>query len=926
MSGLESKVTYLHIPSDYGEYLGGLRWAADALEAADGTTVAVLDEVLQILEGAFAGPAAPPFAYVVTLLYAIKGPTGAVGVPAGWIWFRLREAYQAARGAEGRSRNTGLLIAELCRGLPGLGPPFPIRDVVALAHLRRRSPKSLEPVPSPPLAPDTLLASVGEVLQGYESADLVHWFRHGCGRVAAGEQLAEPVESLAQRLAQLVALARKNPRLAGAASLVPAFDAALTLPPRRRSRSEIPQGGYADVSTRGDPGRLLPSQLALDPDDFIRRFAENELLFFEREEPRAARTPDRVLLLDQGVRTWGSVRLGLAGAALALLAKAPKYGGATRLVTTGGDAIDWADTAAATIADVLQASDLSETPAAALRTVLGEPGPDVGRDIVLLTHPRALAERVVVEACRAKGPADRLFYLTLDAPGRAELGEWATAGPVAVRSFKVDLAAAEAVPAAAAPRPRPAVAHPTAWTGDVEPVPFPFRPGLIAEPILLGFSAEGDVCVAVSRSGIPHAIRTDGSPVEVLPRAFHGRAVLRKVEAVLGVANGVVLGGLLTTGPGASQTIIPEVESPAVFYVAAHYDFGTRRVRVHGFGRVTTGPTSWHAWGDLNCVVCRHWARPAEGETIDLDTCEIYVVGVAHTISRRPPIAWQRAEAGSPPHDLRQSDTAPGWPGLHQDGPALRVTGADPPWDTFTPLSDGEPILNRETIGPAQLAGSVLALGLFSRDRGHALLICRGPTGAVLSYGLRLDGMFLFALTPRGDRIAYRGAKGHVRVADTASAAQELAVAGPARLHNTMRVGLKERPFELIIGVGNVDHRFTVEAGRLRHHPARPVTLPPPGRPDERLVTLTGYDPARFVPTEAATRDRLVAVLDRLGQVLLTTRTGDIVAVFLVRRGRAAAWLPAGVFWGDPALIGGGPSPDAEERIGRAILEHTGAK
>jgi len=38
-----------------------------------------------------------------------------------------------------------------------------------------------------------------------------------------------------------------------------------------------------------------------------------------------------------------------------------------------------------------------------------------------------------------------------------------------------------------------------------------------------------------------------------------------------------------------------------------------------------------------------------------------------------------------------------------------------------------------------------------------------------------------------------------------------------------------------------------------------------------------------------------------------------------VRRERAAAWIPGGVFWGTSALIGGPATPDAEKKIGRAI-------
>ena len=44
-------------------------------------------------------------------------------------------------------------------------------------------------------------------------------------------------------------------------------------------------GGYADVTTNGPPDRLLPSQFALDEWDFLRRYADHELLYFRREEP-----------------------------------------------------------------------------------------------------------------------------------------------------------------------------------------------------------------------------------------------------------------------------------------------------------------------------------------------------------------------------------------------------------------------------------------------------------------------------------------------------------------------------------------------------------------------------------------------------------------------------------------------------------------
>src|SRR5262249_8961718 len=121
----------------------------------------------------------------------------------------------------------------------------------------------------------------------------------------------------------------------GALALVSSLSGALTLPPRRLDQHELAVGGYADVTTRGSPERLLPSQYALDGLEFVRRFAEHELLFFRREEPNEPAREELVILLDQGVRTWGGVRLALAGAVLAFAKLATRRKIALRFATTG---------------------------------------------------------------------------------------------------------------------------------------------------------------------------------------------------------------------------------------------------------------------------------------------------------------------------------------------------------------------------------------------------------------------------------------------------------------------------------------------------------------------------------------------------------------------------------------------------------------
>ena len=124
--------------------------------------------------------------------------------------------------------------------------------------------------------------------------------------------------------------------------LVSRLEGALSLPPRRLAWSELQNGGYSDVTTRGDAEQILPIQFALDGEEFLRRFAERELLYYHREEPHQPTTEELVLLLDQGVRTWGDVRLVLAGAALALARQAERKRIAIKLATTGngGEPVD----------------------------------------------------------------------------------------------------------------------------------------------------------------------------------------------------------------------------------------------------------------------------------------------------------------------------------------------------------------------------------------------------------------------------------------------------------------------------------------------------------------------------------------------------------------------------------------------------------
>ncbi len=941
MNTLDRAEQYLAIPPQYGTDLGGLWWSSrrDAIERRDGNTLAVADEVRTVLDGALTPATVPAFAFVLNVLFLMKSN-------GGTRFESLHQAYAATRGVAARGRNVGLLIARLCRALPPVPGKITTEDVtVALRSLRLYGPQTrAESAEEPPLTRVEFEQHLADQLTHFDRATLIHWLTHGCPPDNAGQQLAERAETLPGRVTQLLLLARKRARLVGAASLVSALDAALTLPPRGRPPNALPLGGYCDVTTRGDPERLLPGQFALDPDEFVRRFAASELLYFKREEPHEAVRPERIILLDQGVRTWGSVRLALTAAALALLRVDAKRSGPARLFTTSG-AVDLLHPNPAVVADRLEASDLTPNPGDTLERLL-QTGEGEPRDIIVLTHLRNWREPNITSAAAKHAANDRLFAVTVDETGRAELSQWVPYGARALRSFRVDLVAAEAArPDSDAPRPK---LGPTpsavGWSGDVEPVPFPFRPGVVSEPQHFGFATHCSWLVAAGRDGVLHGFAFDGTPPEVLPRPYRSGVVLRHVDAVLGVTGGVVVCGRMAvlnaptvSAPAPHAVTLHTSDSPVMAsgasddplpeqLIAAHYDWATRHVTLHVIGPVT-GSASWSAYPELHCIVVRTGGET--GRALDLGTHGRFPVPGAHAsaIVSRACHAWNRATKGAPPYDLPILTSFP--PDgtrdvpfiLHVNRGALTIQQPPTPWQTLAPLRDGKMFLSGAEFHRAHLAGDVLALS-YANAGERNLLLLRGPDGAVLGE-LQHPLRNAFALSTDGMLLARCDGAHTVTIADTAAPARPFVTGTHAALHNGLQVELNAAPFELTIIIGGYQHQFRIESGALHYasrwemsEQAKPLRTPAYSSP-------ANYDTVRFPIRESVFVDGWIAVVDRLGQVLLF-RHDVLVAAFVVRRERVAAWIPGGVFWGDARLIGGPATPDADKKIGRAIIDAGG--
>ena len=453
---------YFSLPLDYLEPIGGARWSESSPKLVVGTKNEVdYETIATFLEGFASQRPILPFGQIVHLLkrlLSVRDSSESFSVIRSFT--RLRFAFEV--GPVWPWRNAGALMGMLCEELPGsvsapLAPvlcarlrdaAFPIQWFAGLHNGRAIDGEE------PDIAAESVDLILTDRLDRLTDDELAHWLKFGRGPVGdAGKTLLlEPPEPLTWDA--IVAELLTRPRLSTASAYADQMVTALSVPPRRHAPQQLPQGGYADVVTRGHVERLLPSQHAFDDLEFLRRYAEGELLYFRREEPPSRNRMEMAIALDQGVRTWGDVRLVLTAAVLALVGRADRKGLRLTIAATSRPGyVEPLGMSADDLGQLLEMSDLSRDPGMAIERVLDDPA-SAPRDIYLLTHPFALAEDDVRSAAVRVRPGDRLFALTLNAKGAAELVELRHGLPVRLRAFHVDFVAATAPPASKPRRPR----------------------------------------------------------------------------------------------------------------------------------------------------------------------------------------------------------------------------------------------------------------------------------------------------------------------------------------------------------------------------------------------------------------------------------------------------------------------------------------
>ena len=131
-------------------------------------------------------------------------------------------------------------------------------------------------------------------------------------------ELPSPAEDTIEPRLLLDHLVSTSGESGAAAAVAKQAIAMMNFPGRFGAPLDLPVGGIADITNRGTIDRLLPGELAWDDLILAARLVHNEALYFRREIPPQHVAVSHTVLLDRGLRLWGTARVFSLGVTLGL--------------------------------------------------------------------------------------------------------------------------------------------------------------------------------------------------------------------------------------------------------------------------------------------------------------------------------------------------------------------------------------------------------------------------------------------------------------------------------------------------------------------------------------------------------------------------------------------------------------------------------
>ncbi len=115
----------------------------------------------------------------------------------------------------------------------------------------------------------------------------------------------------------------QEPKTFSVGALIRQIWSGLNIPFHHAVPSPQPMGGVSDLTNKGNFDRLLITEFANDDLIFLSRLANNEALYYNREIPPESNKPQRIILVDVSIKTWGTPRT-VAYALMLAIARHPK--------------------------------------------------------------------------------------------------------------------------------------------------------------------------------------------------------------------------------------------------------------------------------------------------------------------------------------------------------------------------------------------------------------------------------------------------------------------------------------------------------------------------------------------------------------------------------------------------------------------------
>ena len=924
---------YLSLPAGFGPP-GGLVWDryGDCLEQQNNQTFLFTKQLADFIEGFASVANVLHFGHMLECWHMLSME------PTSPFRDRFRPVAIAFRQQNSPARNAGVFFAGCTEGVaravnvpPGGGMAIArfLSQSNDLGMLHPSGPGNNE---VPDRSAHDLWQHVSHRLESFRDEELRRAFR----RAAPANE--PPPETKAEAVVELIkekppglgefldAAIRDRERLRNSLPMVRQLLSALTLPARRVNSQKLPIGGYSDVTNRGRPERLLLSQFALDSDEFIRRFAENELLYFDKEDPHERSRETLSIVLDQGVRTWGGIRPILAAAVLALAQRGDQRGQpiTVRLTSAPGELFQPPNGDPVRFGAALEASDLSPHPAEALeREIADDQSPC--RDIVLLTHPAALNE-AAIRPLPARLPKNhRLFALAVTEEREAELSELRPGGAVSIRRLRIDPPSAESKPSitfASTPAFKP-------WTGDAERIPYPFRMGPIHGIEHLCFDADGENLLLSTTHGFLYLFHITTKEMEMLPRAIPGGRVPETL-ALCGLRDGFV------------TTVMDE----GILWLF-HYRLSTRRVtryELFAYGASRNNPIRFVEFPDLDCVFVSDAGEgrtPGHGYTLDLGTGarhpnpggETGLTARAIAASEKARKEYRRWCESVPIYHDYSDGVQDNQPHFFHDEKTGKISLVhsifgvedipivlDQHVGRFLPLSDGKPIYRESRILRVHWAENTIAVASTKKKDHEVEAVWR-------VFDLR-DGKLL-AETPctpyktawlekarlsrDGKQLAWKIQTSEVTILQPFENGNRIQTSR-GHCHSNVLLELSRHQLDITIGKEVIRFDWKDAEARIARLPRE--SSDSLDRLYARVQPFGRLGPHRF--RFSVESGRLTASVDLFGQVVLEN-DNQVVAIVFVYLMNVCFWMPDGTRYGPTHLTGGPATPDALRNLAAAL-------